>query len=158
MAGGGFVWLSRIEAHSSYLSHVLGPGCMISLALGVLFTPLASAATAGVHFTEAGLASGLLNTARQMGGSLGLAALATIAIDHTHSLLAAGRGAVTDASALAGGYGRAFIVAACLSGVAFLCSFVVPSIRATSRTGAEARETPEAATAPGQVALTAEPS
>jgi hypothetical protein len=46
---------------------VLGPGIIIALALGVLFTPLASAATASVHYTEAGLASGILNTSRQIG-------------------------------------------------------------------------------------------
>ena len=83
----GFAWLTQIGAQSNYWAHVFGPGCIISLAIGLLFTPLASAATTGVHFTEAGLASGVLNTARQMGGSLGLAILATIAIDHTHAIL-----------------------------------------------------------------------
>jgi hypothetical protein len=48
---------------------VFGPGCLISLALGLLFTPLAAAATAGVAASEAGLASGVLNTARQIGGA-----------------------------------------------------------------------------------------
>ena len=64
----GFAWLSRIAPTASYWQHVFGPGCIISLALGVLFTPLAAAATAGVSFTEAGLASGVLNTSRQIGG------------------------------------------------------------------------------------------
>lgn len=90
LAAGGFAWLSAISPHASYWSHVLGPGCLISLALGLLFTPLAAAATAGVAFSEAGLASGVLNTARQVGGSLGLAVLATIATDRTRDTLAAG--------------------------------------------------------------------
>jgi predicted MFS family arabinose efflux permease len=69
LAAGGFAWLSAISPHASYWSHVFGPGCLISLALGLLFTPLAAAATAGVAASEAGLASGVLNTARQIGGA-----------------------------------------------------------------------------------------
>src|SRR5581483_9881536 len=114
LAGGGFTWLSQIHAGASYWTHVFGPGCTISLALGVLFTPLAAAATSGVAHTEAGLASGVLNTSRQMGGSVGLAVLATIAIDRTHSVLGASHGTVTRAVSLTSGYARAFSVAAFL--------------------------------------------
>jgi len=128
LVAGGFTWLSRIQAHSTYWDHVFGPGCIISLALGLLFTPLASAATSEVHFTEAGLASGVLNTARQLGGSVGLAVLATIAIDRTHSVFNAGRGSVSTDVALTSGYSRAFALAAALGVVAFVASFIVPSI------------------------------
>ncbi|HMC40848.1 MAG TPA: MFS transporter, partial [Acidimicrobiales bacterium] len=62
MAGGGFLWLAQIHADSGYWANVFGPGMLISGALGVLFTPLAAAATAEVPYTEAGLASGVLNT------------------------------------------------------------------------------------------------
>ncbi len=132
LAGGGFAWLSQIHAASSYWTHVFGPGCIISLALGVLFTPLASAATAGVAQQEAGLASGVLNTARQMGGSVGLAVLATIAIDRTHAVLGTGRGTVATAVALTSGYARAFTLAAFLGAAAFAASFVVPTIKAAA--------------------------
>jgi len=146
-ATGGFAWMTQIHAHSSYVTHVLGPGCIISLALGLLFPPLASAATAGVHFTEAGLASGVLNTSRQVGGSLGLAALATIATDRTHDLLAAGRGAVSTTVALADGYSRAFAGAVLLALVALVCSMVVPSIR-------DRRQTESVEEAPAQTSAT----
>jgi EmrB/QacA subfamily drug resistance transporter len=128
LAAGGFGWLTQIGSDSSYWVHVFGPGCVISLALGLLFTPLASAATSGVHYTEAGLASGVLNTSRQMGGSVGLAVLATVAIDRTHAALSAGHGSVSSAVALTSGYARAFTLAAFLGVAAFAASFIVPSL------------------------------
>jgi EmrB/QacA subfamily drug resistance transporter len=139
VAAGGFGWLSAISPHASYWTHVFGPGCLISLALGLLFTPLAAAATAGVAVREAGLASGVLNTARQIGGSLGLAVLATIATDRTRAALAGGRPVVSQAAALNDGYSRAFEVAAGLTLAAFAASFIVPAIRARSAPAAGAR-------------------
>ena len=135
LAAGGFAWLASISPHSGYFDHVFGPGCLISLALGLLFTPLAAAATSGVHYTEAGLASGVLNTSRQMGGSLGLAVLATIAIDRTHTLL---KGGSSVGSALTDGYSRAFYVAMAICVAALVSSLIVPPIR---RRGQEATVT-----------------
>jgi Major Facilitator Superfamily len=129
LAAVGFSWMSRIGAHSSYVDHVLGPGILVSLALGLLFTPLAATATAGVLPHESGLASGVLNTSRQVGGSIGLAALATVATDRTHSVMVATHAAAASAAGLAEGYSRAFEIAALLGAAAFLCAFIVPSIR-----------------------------
>jgi EmrB/QacA subfamily drug resistance transporter len=135
LAACGFGWLSAIGPHSTYLASVFGPGCLIALALGTLFTPLAAAATAGVAFADAGLASGVLNTSRQIGGSLGLALLATIATDRMHAALTAGHGSTTVTSALNAGYSRAFQVAAGLSIAAALAALIVPAIRGRADSG-----------------------
>ena len=119
----GFLWLSRIGAHSTYAVDVLAPSVACALAMGVLFTPLASAATTGVDRADAGLASGVLNTSRQLGGSLGLAVLGTLAAD------ASARFALPlSAAALTSGYERAFQVSAGITLVALAASLAVPRV------------------------------
>ncbi|HWA67973.1 MAG TPA: MFS transporter [Mycobacteriales bacterium] len=128
----GFGWLTQLSATSSYAGGVLGGTLLISFGMGLSFTPLATAATAGVHWTQAGLASGLLNTARQVGGCIGLAALATVATDRTHSLLAANtvrytpQLVVSGASAVTSGYDRAFAVAAVVCALGALTALAIP--------------------------------
>jgi EmrB/QacA subfamily drug resistance transporter len=123
----GFAWMAQIHASSTYVGGVLGGSLLTSFGVGLSFTPLASAAMAGVPFQLAGLASGLLNTSRQVGGSIGLAALATLATARTTRVAHS----VTRAQALTSGYDRAFLVAAAVAVVALGAATVIPRPRQT---------------------------
>ena len=122
----GFFWLSLISTTSAYWSDLFAPGFLCSFAMGLLFAPLATAATANVDRADAGLASGVLNTARQVGGSLSLAILGTVAFDRTRALLA-GRDARLLRVAEVGGYVRAFEISAVITLVAFFVALALPA-------------------------------
>jgi hypothetical protein len=76
---GGLLWLSRISEHSHYTTGLLGPTILAGAGLGMLFMPLAVTALSGVQPAVAGVASSLLNAGQQVGGSIGLAVLGTVA-------------------------------------------------------------------------------
>lgn len=75
----GLLWLSRISADGSYLTDILGPSVLIGLGLSIAFVQLTALAVDGVPPQDAGLAGGLVNTTRQVGGAIGLAVLTTLA-------------------------------------------------------------------------------
>jgi len=88
---------------------------LLGFGAGMAFNPVLLAAMNDVEQTEAGLASGVVNTSFMMGGALGLAVLASIADSRTHSLSASGSSHV---AALTGGYHLAFIVGASFAATA----------------------------------------
>ena len=106
ISAAGLLLLSRLHDNSGYL-HLGIPGAIVTFGVGIVFVPITLSATTGVGPHDAGLASGLINTTRQIGGSIGLAALITIAASRTKVLSSEGFKAADTA-----GYTRVFEVAA----------------------------------------------
>jgi EmrB/QacA subfamily drug resistance transporter len=103
------VLFARAPADGNFTLDVLPAMLLFGLGGGITFNPLLLAAMGDVAPTEAGLASGIVNTAFMMGGALGLAVLASLAASRTDSLLDSGDGALV---ALNGGYHAAFLAGA----------------------------------------------
>jgi EmrB/QacA subfamily drug resistance transporter len=102
---GGMFWLSRINEHSTYASGLLGPLIVTAAGLGILFMPITLIALSKVQDQDSGLASSLLNTGQQVGGSIGLAVLGTVAwtvVANTARNSAAHAKAAAEAAAKAG--------------------------------------------------------
>jgi EmrB/QacA subfamily drug resistance transporter len=147
ISAAGFAWLSQITAHGSYLGDLLVPGVLITFGLGLSFTPVTMAATSGLQWSEAGLASGLINTTRQVGGSIGLAALATVAVDRAKTLVATG-GAQPNV-ALTAGFSRAFAISVGLVlAAAGAAALIIPSIRGPAPIAAQPATAPAAGGGP----------
>jgi EmrB/QacA subfamily drug resistance transporter len=123
LAAIGLALFARAPVDGSFAIDVLPSMILLGVGAGMAFNPVLLAAMNDVSPSEAGLASGVVNTSFMMGGALGLAVLASLAASRTDTLLAAGDGRVT---ALTGGYHLAFLVgaifalSAALLGVGFL--------------------------------------
>jgi MFS family permease len=105
----GLLLLVRTPVDGDFLVDVLPATLAVGLGAGIGFNPILLSAMSGVAPTEAGLASGVVNTAFMMGGALGLAVLASVAAARTDSLEASGESAV---AALNGGYHVAYVLGA----------------------------------------------
>jgi len=104
----GMFWISALSLGDGYLAHVLGPLVLVGAGLGLSFVPMTIAATHGVPPGQAGLASGLINTTRQMGGAVGLAVMATVAAGASAHV-----SGLALPLALTHGYDRAFLISGC---------------------------------------------
>ena len=115
IAAAGLAVLTQLPVHGSYLGNLMSGLFPMSIGMGLTFVPITLLGTGAVTGEDAGLASGLFNTAQQVGGSLGLAILSTLAASQTSSLLSGARGSVSTATTLAArvsGYHVAFLAAA----------------------------------------------
>jgi EmrB/QacA subfamily drug resistance transporter len=110
----GMILLTNVPVHGSYASDILVGLMPLTIGMGLTFVPVTLLGTSGVQGEDAGMASGLFNSAQQVGGSLGLAILSTLATDHTSSLIKAGH--VSAVAARVSGYHVAFIAAAVMLG------------------------------------------
>jgi hypothetical protein len=158
LAAGGMFWLSRITEHSTYVGGLLGPLILTAAGLGMLFMPLTLVALNKVQERDAGVASSLVNTGQQVGGSIGLAILGTVAwtvvantarnsaaaahaaaakaaaaghaVQLSATQLAVARKAITDHS-LAVGFSRGFEVSAIVAVIALIITLAM--IRVTRK-------------------------
>jgi predicted MFS family arabinose efflux permease len=133
----GLTWLTQLSASSNYLD-ILGPLLIFGLGNGIALVPLTSVALSGVAAKDAGAASGLINVMQQVGGSLGLAVLVSVASAGTRHAAAHPKLGTT----LAQQHDAAFIVGAqhaFVASVLFLIAtlvLVVTVLRDRPRTGA----------------------
>jgi EmrB/QacA subfamily drug resistance transporter len=104
----GMVILTGLPVHGSYVGDLLVGLMPLSIGMGLTFVPITLLGTGNLDNDDAGLASGLFNTAQQVGGALGLAVLSTLAASHTAGLVHAGAGPAARAAALVSGYHVAF--------------------------------------------------
>ena len=151
---------------SSYLGGILPALLIMGLGFGMIFAPAINTATAGVQRQDSGVASALVNTMQQVGGSIGTSALSTIALTAASSYLAAHHaGPLAPSIAATRGYTTAFAVSAGVFGLGVILAIVLlPSrqrladLRAAAATAAEApppAPAPAAAPAPAPAAAPA---
>src|SRR3954452_844310 len=111
----GFLWMTQVSGHDDYAQHVLPAFLILAIGLGLSFVPITISATSGVAPEDSGLASGLLNTTQQVGGSLGLAILSTVSTSRVTNAL---HGGAALPAALTHGFKGAFAVGAILCAAA----------------------------------------
>jgi hypothetical protein len=145
-SAGGLYWLSRVTEHGTYADGLLGPLLVTGAGLGLMFVPLSLVALARVGEADSGVAASVLNTGRQVGGSIGLAVLGTVAWTVVaNSARAQGAAAARAASpvssapaasqaaayqhALAVGFDRAFLVAAGIALLMLVSAIAVIRVR-----------------------------
>jgi MFS family permease len=108
-------WLTRLDLHSSYVGVILPAFVVMSVGMGLVFVPMSNTALDRVANHDAGVASALVNTSQQVGGSLGTALLNTIFTTAVAGyLLSHGTTGVNAANAAIHGYNVAFLVSALL--------------------------------------------
>jgi EmrB/QacA subfamily drug resistance transporter len=141
----GLLWFAQVPVNGSFLSDILGPSLLAAIGLGFAFVPVTLAAVSGIRESDSGLASGLINTAQQVGGALGLAVLATVANSRTTHLLTAAHGAPgAKANALTEGFQSAFLTGAGIAALGVVAAALL--IRSSdSRAVLEAHAEPVAA-------------
>ena len=139
MWAGGLVWLSRWGIHGSVATGVVLPMLIAGLGGSLCYFAVSVLLTSEIEHEYSGLGSGLFNAGRQIGASIGLAALAVVAASRTRALAGAGR--EPSHSAIASGYGFALLIAACLAGamLALVSAHTVSRTRSRRRLPAPMR-------------------
>jgi EmrB/QacA subfamily drug resistance transporter len=142
--GVGLLLLARTPVDGTFVADLLAPTVLIATGAGLCFPPLMTLAMSGASPSDAGLASGLINTTVQVGGAIGLAVLATLAAERTQGLKDDG---VSEAAALVSGYHLGYFVGAGMVALALaVAAFVLQPAPEGAPAGAgDAEAAPEAA-------------
>jgi EmrB/QacA subfamily drug resistance transporter len=145
LAAAGLLLFARAPVDGNFVVDVLPSMILLGLGAGMAFNPVLLAAMSDVEESQAGLASGVVNTSFMMGGALGLAVLASLAASRTDTLAASGDSHLV---ALTGGYHAAF-----LAGAAFaLAAAVIGGVLLRAGVPGAAREVEEATAVPSEEA------
>ena len=118
----GMLWYTQIPVDASFWSDLLPGYLLVGFALPFTFIPVSIAALAGVEHHEAGLASGLINTAQQIGGAIGVAVTSSVSISHYNHLVADGQ---SPSAAFTAGSQWAFWVCTAISVVGLIATLVL---------------------------------
>ena len=121
----GLGWATRMPVTGQFWGDIAGPFVVTGIGTAFAFIPISIAGLSGVADRDAGLASGLLNTAQQLGGALGVAVASTVAATHTRTLATAGHARL---AALTGGFQWALWVCAAIAAAGVLVSLIVPRV------------------------------
>ena len=161
IAAGGMFWLSRITEHSTYAGGMLGPALVLGAGLGLVFVPTSLLILTKVDNNDTGAASSLFNVGQQVGGSIGLAVVGTVAWSAVASSLRSQAAAAARAGghatgaraaalqtqiyhhALATGFSRGYLVSAAVLALAAIIAIAVIRVRRQDLSGATPE--PEAA-------------
>jgi EmrB/QacA subfamily drug resistance transporter len=126
IAAAALVLYARLPVHGHYFWDLFPPFLLSGLGMAFVFVPMTIGALSGVKSSEAGIASGLINTSQQIGGAIGVAVATTIATTYTSRYLESHPGAgPTDAAALTHGFAMAFYGLAGLAAIAAVLSVVL---------------------------------
>jgi hypothetical protein len=124
LIGGGIALATRTPVSGHFWANLAAPMIITGAGTALAVIPISIAGLTGVSGGQAGLASGLINTTQQLGGSLGVALAATVATTRTHTLLASHHPVP---HALTGGFHVAFAVSAAIGAAGILLSLIVPA-------------------------------
>jgi EmrB/QacA subfamily drug resistance transporter len=159
LGGAGLGYLTRLTVTSSYPGAVLPALLIMGLGFGMIFAPAINTATAGVARQDSGVASALVNTMQQVGGSIGTSALSTIALTATASYLVTHpSGRLAPAVAATHGYTTAFTVSAALLGLGFILAILLLPSRHRLEELRKAAGPPALAPQPATTAPAAQPA
>jgi EmrB/QacA subfamily drug resistance transporter len=125
LIGGGSLVLTQVSVPGSYFPDIFVGLLLCGLGIGLAFVTATVAALAGIAGHESGLASGLSNTALQIGTALGVAIVSTVAVSRSQDYLAANPGA-SPLAALTEGYQSAFVACAVLAGIGLVLALLLP--------------------------------